>query len=102
MRISDWSSDVCSSDLQGTILFSAAIAGKVYAKHGTTTSTRLLVIDKIPASHPATSRPSRGEAADLATLLQRVESDVQPRFLRSEARRVGKECVSTCRPRWSP
>src|SRR3546814_1476094 len=37
---------------QVTILFSAAIAGKIYAKHGTTTATRLLVIDKVPAADP--------------------------------------------------
>src|SRR3546814_11395707 len=38
---------------QATILFSAAIAGKIYAKHGTTTAKRLLVITKVPAADPA-------------------------------------------------
>jgi predicted RNA methylase len=64
---------------KGTILFSAAIAGKVYAKHGTTTSTRLLVIDKMPAADAAVIAPSRGEAADLGVLLQWVRADVPPR-----------------------
>ena len=64
---------------QGTILFSAAIAGKVYAKHGTTTSTRLLVIDKVPASDPSVIARSRGEAGDLGVLLQWVRADVPSR-----------------------
>src|SRR3546814_13981443 len=43
-------------------------------------------------------RPTRGLAA-----LSAVRGDRPGRFhLRSEERRVGKECVSTCRSRWSP
>src|SRR3546814_3494102 len=64
---------------QGTILFSAAIAGQVYAKHGTTTSTRLLVIDKMAATDPAHIAPSVGEAPDLATLLQWVRAQLPSR-----------------------
>src|SRR3546814_12889708 len=95
MRISDWSSDVCSSDL-----------------HGTTTATRLLVIDKVPAADPSLLPASHGEAPDLATLLAWVTSHVPPRPAqpapapaatpRSEERRVGKASVRTCRSRWSP
>src|SRR3546814_10392773 len=54
---------------RATILFSAAIAGKVYAKHGTTTATRLLVIDKVPAADTSLLPASHEEAPDLATLL---------------------------------
>src|SRR3546814_2496924 len=61
MRISDWSSDVCSSDL---------------------------IMPILPASWR--SRPG-------ATMSARCL-----RESRSEERRVGKECVSTCRSRWSP
>src|SRR3546814_787361 len=64
---------------QATILFSAAIAGKIYAKHGTTTATRLLVIDKVPAADPAKLPASLGEAPDLATLLAWVTDHVPPR-----------------------
>lgn len=64
---------------QGTLLFSAAIAGKVYAKHGTTTATRLLVIDKVAAGDPTAFIASRGEAPDVQTLLQWVERDLPPR-----------------------
>src|SRR3546814_4183790 len=63
MRISDWSSDVCSSDLTS------------------------------PYCRRAPPRAGR-------------EAIARPRLWlapgRSEERRVGKECVSTCRSRWSP
>src|SRR3546814_10717170 len=72
MRISDWSSDVCSSDLLG---LRAAVAGG--------TRRRLRVQDP----------PGRLTY----TLLSRRLA-----LGRSEERRVGKECVSTCRSRWSP
>ncbi|SNT15165.1 strawberry notch family protein [Sphingopyxis indica] len=62
-----------------TLRFSAAIAGKVFARHGTTIPTRLIVIDKVPAGDPAQLPQSRGEAPDLATLLQWVEEDLPPR-----------------------
>src|SRR3546814_14200682 len=55
-----------------------------------------------------TQRETMNLAADFARLLQREASDevefrtTAHRFARSEERRVGKECVSTCRSRWSP
>lgn len=64
---------------KATLRFSTAISGKVYAKHGTTTSTRLLVFDKDSGSDSAALVLSRGEAPDLATLLQWVEFDVPRR-----------------------
>ena len=41
---------------QGRVVFSAAIDGAVYAKHGTTIDTRLTVIDRVPAGDVASSR----------------------------------------------
>src|SRR3546814_3358164 len=67
MRISDWSSDVCSSDL---------LRRRSTCTHGSRTR--------------AGCSPSRPRDAQ-------VENGS-----RSEERRVGKECVSTCRSRWSP
>jgi predicted RNA methylase len=64
---------------EARLIFSAAIAGKLYAKHGTTTPTRLLVFDKIAAINPSVLPASRGEAADLETLLGWVIADVPPR-----------------------
>src|SRR3546814_1258870 len=68
MRISDWSSDVCSSDL-----------------------TMLLIHLFNHEGLPEAERESRID-----------ELHEHLRWERSEERRVGKECVSTCRSRWSP
>src|SRR3546814_5234145 len=88
MRISDWSSDVCSSDL-----------GLNMAKR-----TSLLA----PAVAPQTRREIEAEnppAATPAPPASSVRSSGKrpgKYHLRSEERRVGKESVSTCRSRWSP
>src|SRR3546814_5063146 len=87
MRISDWSSDVCSSDLLRT----AEGLRMAYSTH-----------QDNPALWDGTDWTSEGERylAELRNL-----TGVQRQRLldgRSEARRVGKECVSTCRSRWSP
>nr|WP_200938092.1 strawberry notch family protein [Sphingopyxis sp. Root1497] len=74
-----WRESFVRLQQQGTLRFSAAIAGKLFAKHGTTTATRLLVFDKLPAADPATIVPGHGEAPDLATLLAWVERAVPPR-----------------------
>jgi len=62
----------------GTVLFSAAIDGSAYARHGTTTETRLTVIDKIPSADPATLVASQGVAPDLETLISWI-SGLPPR-----------------------
>src|SRR3546814_19463817 len=92
MRISDWSSDVCSSDLL------AALA---------------LVLAAAPAAaqqaeiyRPVTARDLYAGIME-GGLASWVQDPVQRTALstymaRSEERRVGKECVSTCRSRWSP
>ncbi|MER8562899.1 strawberry notch-like NTP hydrolase domain-containing protein [Mesorhizobium sp. M0578] len=54
---------------QGTIVFTAAIDGRVYARHGTTTETRLTIIDKVPAADPSRFVASPGKAKDVETLL---------------------------------
>src|SRR3546814_7438385 len=81
MRISDWSSDVCSSDLAG--LIGAYGAGK-------STLFALLRGELVPDGGDCQLPP------DWRIAHMRQEID------RSEERRVGKECVSTCRSRWSP
>ncbi|HEX8418484.1 MAG TPA: strawberry notch family protein [Sphingomonas sp.] len=65
---------------RGTIVFSAAIAGAVYAKHGTSFPTRLTVIDKTPADDPTVLVTSPGMAPDVATLLGWIERQVPPRL----------------------
>src|SRR3546814_9473922 len=87
MRISDWSSDVCSSDL-GDVL-----GGELLG------AGRHVVVDVDHALRPDVAH--RGGDRHGAAARQRL-ADVELLLLRSEERRVGKECVSTCRSRWSP
>jgi len=57
---------------RGRLVFTAAIDGRVYARHGTTIDTRLTVIDRIPADDPTIFPASPGTAADTAVLLDWV------------------------------
>ncbi|NLS07470.1 methylase [Rhizobium sp. P32RR-XVIII] len=59
---------------RGTVLFTAGVDGNVYARHGTTMETRLIVIDKIPAGDPSKLSASSGTAHDLETLLAWITS----------------------------
>src|SRR3546814_1767714 len=84
MRISDWSSDVCSSDLQP----------KRRARHGRGVGSRRppgRVLFPMDFRYPVVG--GRGPLVLWRDCLGNR---------RSEERRVGKECVSTCRSRWSP
>jgi predicted RNA methylase len=65
---------------RGRVVFTAAIAGSVYAKQGTTIETRLTVIDKAPAEDDARFPASLGIAPDVATLLAWIERDLPPRI----------------------
>src|SRR3546814_14809470 len=112
MRISDWSSDVCSSDLDQRLQLAA----------------EAFLIEQLDRGR----RQRRGVAAlggerklvlpatDLRVVLSRRHEHIRARVhrcgvwhllvaelrveptLRSEERRVGKECVSKCKSRWSP
>ena len=61
------------------VVFSAAIAGQAYARHGTTMDTRLTVIDRVPAQDPQRFPPSPVKAASAAELLDQVIRLVPPR-----------------------
>ena len=76
---------------RGRVLFSAAVDGSVYARHGTTFDTRLTVIDRLPAEDPASLPASRGLAPDVATLLGWIAAGVPPRlpFARPVTRPIG-------------
>lgn len=65
---------------RGRVVFTAAIDGTVYAKHGTTFPTRLTVIDKAPADDPGVFPISPGIAPDVATLLGWIEAQVPKRL----------------------
>src|SRR5215470_3515881 len=64
---------------RGRVVFSAAVDGRVYARHGTTTETRLTVINRVPADDPASFPASPGMAGDTATLLDWVIRHVTAR-----------------------
>src|SRR3546814_11878255 len=102
MRISDWSSDVCSSDLHTLIaagLSPLAVAGvfslDVKADEGAV--LELAEALGVPARFFAAAT-LEAETPRLASPSELVFREVGS----SEERRVGKECVSTCRSRWSP
>ncbi|MDP1752736.1 MAG: strawberry notch family protein, partial [Reyranella sp.] len=65
---------------RGRVIFSAAIDGRVYARHGTTAETRLTVIDRVPADDPRSLPASPGMAPDAATLLEWVTTCVPARL----------------------
>ncbi|MBV8190079.1 MAG: strawberry notch family protein, partial [Alphaproteobacteria bacterium] len=65
---------------RGRVVFTVAIAGALYARHGTTIDTRLTVIDKRPADDPTAFPASPGIAADVATLLGWIGERVPPRL----------------------
>ncbi len=81
---------------RGRVVFSAAIDGAVYAKHGTQTETRLLVIDKLPAADPTVFPASPGAAANVATLFGWVNQYVPPRLpvpMPSEIDAIGRSAM---------
>src|SRR3546814_13994552 len=92
MRISDWSSDVCSSDLPTRGWWTVCSAIPRRQMTSKVSSTRSLGQAKRIQAR-AVRLP--GAAFGLARV-------AFPARARSEERRVGKECVSTCRSRWSP
>src|SRR3546814_16752987 len=89
MRISDWSSDVCSSDLAADPLGFAVGQRAAAVQAGRQLD---------PHPRPATHDPRKEAAVELAPLrFHQAADDLD----RSEERRVGNECVSTCRSRWT-
>ena len=74
-----WRESFIHLQQRGRVVFSAAIDGSVYARHGTTIDTRLTVIDRVPADDPTAFPASPGMASDAATLLAWVTAQVPPR-----------------------
>lgn len=74
-----WDEAFAEVATRGRVLFSAAIAGKVYARHGTTMETRLTVIERGNDGDGAGLPVLHGTAPDLAVLLHWVLQTVPPR-----------------------
>src|SRR3546814_13536316 len=120
MRISDWSSDVCSSDLPCCLCPASVRYGPVTvpwaqvmpkARRGDVSQRVRLIMEhhfgetNCPAGEKYHKRVGprcwfiwKYDAPDAI----RSFGEINPARTRSEERRVGKECVSTCRSRWSP
>src|SRR3546814_6998740 len=90
MRISDWSSDVCSSDLTLSLMVSDFLS-------------------RVCVAYVSKDVPSLKELCQADKTVDDAYAQILDTIIialanhpRSEERRVGKECVSTCRYRWSP
>src|SRR3546814_5279685 len=95
MRISDWSSDVCSSDLgRGKQVEAARIVAQQAIESARVAQEQVLNKARI-------ERDRLQRSQQIAQRQSIEEAEISARE-RSEERRVGKECVSTCRSRWSP
>src|SRR3546814_19760055 len=100
MRISDWSSDVCSSDLLAHMARSRPFEVRSFRPPASDKATQHYQWFRVAApigDDPLLHRGFLAFASDMGLL----SSAMLPHG-RSEERRVGKECVSTCRSRWSP
>src|SRR3546814_10597195 len=101
MRISDWSSDVCSSDL----IFGPVVT--IIPYEDDEDAIRIANDTDYGLSAVVSGDPAKAKAfvPRLRAGMVYVNAgnpDPSLPFGRSEERRVGKECVSTCRSRWSP
>src|SRR3546814_14821238 len=123
MRISDWSSDVCSSDLRRAVdprvdapvvetlgrqdsLHQFGVGGQAGAHHRDIVSLAVAIAERRQIVEQVGEIDVGGsvrrvEAVDLQAVLDRPVAALVLGFS-SEERRVGEECVSTCRSRWSP
>src|SRR3546814_4956175 len=93
LRISDWSSDVCSSDL-------TVSAAALDLPEPEETGTTFIANAELKAMQAADLSGLPALADDSGLCVEALNGD--PGIFRSEERRVGKACVSTCRSRWSP
>ena len=84
---------------RGRIVFTCAIAGTAYARHGTSFETRLTVIDRQPAEDPTSFPAHHDMASDAAMLLKCIEANVPARLPFVSAATVAT--VATIAPRTS-
>src|SRR3546814_12170763 len=106
MRISDWSSDVCSSDLLRERHPDATIDGfDTGFFRDCLTPEDASPEQYLDHQHFGDIRsidPGLLRNKDAVIHLAAIPNDPMGNRFRSEERRVGKECVRTCRSRWSP
>src|SRR3546814_13249144 len=102
MRISDWSSDVCSSDLDRDVRWLRALRNRL--SHENRNDPELTIEDQWLRRDLWEERARRAVAIAFAALYLEAggSRDAAEESRRSEERRVGKECVSTGRSRGAP
>src|SRR3546814_3198248 len=106
MRISDWSSDVCSSDLMRIAVMGAGGVGGFYgaklaeAGHDVVLIARGRHLEAIREHGLSIENLSDGRVSRSAVAV--TDDPASIGRARSEERRVGQECVSPCRSRWAP
>src|SRR3546814_11521521 len=99
MRISDWSSDVCSSDLGHHRVLVGDVAAELVAE------VLAHLRQRIGHAVAVVLGGNGGQRVRLVAVLLEIllgDEAEDAGEARSEERRVGKACVSTCRSRWSP
>src|SRR3546814_4467641 len=94
MRISDWSSDVCSSDL--------AVMNRLFVNVKVDREERPDLDQIYQSAHQMLAQRPGGWPLTMFLSPDGAPFFGGTYFPRSEERCVGKECVSTCRSRWSP
>src|SRR3546814_13104310 len=99
MRISDWSSDVCSSDLK--LVGERIRFPFTYAEFYKECKNEIIKLSNLISD--SDSLASFWKMTEFLLDQGMIEDGFDFKIeMRSEERRVGKECVSTCRSRWSP
>src|SRR3546814_3783651 len=101
MRISDWSSDVCSSDLESQPPVESRLSHRRIQAQMTTHYRQLTQGQRYQIEAGLSAAESQASIAKRVGVHPSTISR-EVRRNRSEERRVGKEWVSTCRSRWSP
>src|SRR3546814_14831141 len=105
MRISDWSSDVCSSDLPRLLSAQEAELRRCPRLHDeeqrVRASRQTLMQEAAKWGYTRVRLDQSGSAQWLFASWNAEQAVTREKRCRSEESRVGKECVSTCRSRWS-
>src|SRR3546814_4276757 len=101
MRISDWSSDVCSSDL---LVYDVSRWGRFQDPDEAAACELRCKRAGITVHYCAEQFENDGTIGSsiIKTVKRAMAGEYSRELSRSEERRVGKECVSTCGSRWSP